>query len=568
MPINKDLKQILTLLLLSALLFIVGNQVVSLTNPDEVFYAGTAKEMAEKNTWLVPYLFGQPQFEKPILGYWLIRAAFLVFGTTAFAARFFPAFFALLGVLGVYLLCARVFNDRKKAFWCAFVLMSGALYIGLARTVFIDMIFSVLIGFALGAFYLGYHERRWKPAGIVLFYVFAALAVLTKGLLGLTMPLGAVLLFLFLRKELGFLWCRASALGAGLFILIAVPWYALMTAQFGRVFIDEFWVNDHIRRLAEAEHAHNDKWYFYPGTILVCAFPWTFFTAASFGLLFRKLKDKASSPFYWFLACWIMAGFAQVQFAHSKLVSYIFPVFPAVAILTGDYLRELFAGSIKKARVMVFVTLAAFLALPFAITEAAFRYSQYLGQPDWPEWYVRANILHLPIERSVLLVILLVMAAFFVIIIVQFRLVSRRIRWFPYAAAFNMAFLFFTVLGFAPYVEDFACSRKAGEYIKAEHPTAERVLCSKMMVRGVRYYSGAEVGVLKLGGGAFFSAHPIPFIASTDKLFGYLQGRTNVLAVLERKDRVDVCDSIKGRYDCVMVKEFGSQSVIKFVPRP
>ncbi len=545
MFITDNNRKFITLLLCSVLLFLLGNHVVSLTNPDEVFYAGTAREMAQQKTWLVPYLFGQPQFEKPILTYWLIRAAFMVFGTTAFAARFFMSIFAMIGVLGVYFLCVRAYNDRKKAFLCAFVLMSGALYIGLARTVFTDMIFSIFIGLSLGAFYLGYSNRWWKPAGVTLFFVFSGLAVLTKGLYGLTMPLGAAVLFLLLRRELKFLWCRYSALGALLFCLIAVPWYAFVTIKFGRVFIDEFWVNDHVRRLLEAEHAHNDKWYFYPGSVLACFFPWTLFTAASFGYLFGRLKEKAASPFYWFLACWIVTVFAQVQFAHSKLVSYIFPVFPAVAILTGDFLREVLAGAAARAKVFAGITLAFFCFLPPVIVAAAFKFPGYVSRPQ---------------------LVCGVMAVFFIILLAQLWAVMKNVRLFPYAVAFNMAFLFFTVLAFDPYADGFVASRGAGEYLKAEYPAANGVLCSKMLVRGVRYYSGKEVGVLKLGGGDFFSAHPIPFLDSKDELLEYLKDRTEVLAVLERKDLQKAREVLKGRYDCILLKEFGSQLVARFVP--
>ena len=84
------LRNILLLALLSFIFLMAGNGVLSLTNPDEVFYAQIAKEMAHNKTWMVPYLFGQPNFEKPIFTYWLLRWAYLIFGVSGFGARFFP----------------------------------------------------------------------------------------------------------------------------------------------------------------------------------------------------------------------------------------------------------------------------------------------------------------------------------------------------------------------------------------------------------------------------------------------------------------------------------------------
>ena len=89
---------VILLIAFCVLFFFAGNNNMHLTNPDEVFYAQTAKEMAHHHTWLVPILFDQPQFEKPILTYWFLRLSDILFGTTPFAARFFPAVFGMLGV--------------------------------------------------------------------------------------------------------------------------------------------------------------------------------------------------------------------------------------------------------------------------------------------------------------------------------------------------------------------------------------------------------------------------------------------------------------------------------------
>ena len=83
-----NFKRILILIALSYVVLMLGNGILSLTNPDEVFYAQTAKEMIQHKTWATPYLFDQPQFEKPIFLYWCLRASFIIFGVTSFAARF------------------------------------------------------------------------------------------------------------------------------------------------------------------------------------------------------------------------------------------------------------------------------------------------------------------------------------------------------------------------------------------------------------------------------------------------------------------------------------------------
>ncbi|MCX5712826.1 MAG: hypothetical protein NTY47_07210, partial [Candidatus Omnitrophica bacterium] len=185
----------------------------------------------------------------------------------------------------------------------------------------------------------GYCDKKKKSIGIILFFGFSGLAVLTKGPLGVLIPMAAVALFLLLRKEIRFIFCRPSLLGAFVFLALSLPWYIYIIQKYGNVFIQEFFYNDHIRRLLVSEHPSNDNWYFYPFSMLVCMFPWTLFVLFAFWYFIKKIAAKAG-PAYLFLGSWVLMVFLAFQFAHSKLVSYILPIFPALAIITGDYLDD------------------------------------------------------------------------------------------------------------------------------------------------------------------------------------------------------------------------------------
>ncbi|MCA9400495.1 MAG: hypothetical protein KC713_02630, partial [Candidatus Omnitrophica bacterium] len=62
------------------LLFMLGNGMVSLSHPDEVFYTQSAREMLAHRSWLTPVLFDQVHFEKPFLPFVMIISAIKVFG--------------------------------------------------------------------------------------------------------------------------------------------------------------------------------------------------------------------------------------------------------------------------------------------------------------------------------------------------------------------------------------------------------------------------------------------------------------------------------------------------------
>jgi 4-amino-4-deoxy-L-arabinose transferase-like glycosyltransferase len=198
-------KRISILFLICYALFLSGNNLFNLSDPDEVFYSLTAHEMAAQHEWMTPLIFGHPQFEKPPLTYWLLETAFKTWGESPFTARLFPALFACFGVMAVYFLGLMGFKDERKAFLSAVVLATSAFFAGMGKTVFTDMIFSVFILLAMAMFVWSFTDRHRQGIGILGFYVFCALATLTKSPLGFFIPQLAVILFLLYQRQINFL---------------------------------------------------------------------------------------------------------------------------------------------------------------------------------------------------------------------------------------------------------------------------------------------------------------------------------------------------------------------------
>ena len=515
MKLDTRLRDILALSALCVLFFILGNGVVPLTSPDEVFYAGTAREMAAHHTWFVPYLFDQPQFEKPILTFWLLRFAFAVLGVSSFAARLFPALFATLGVLATYLLVTVAGGSRFKAFLSAVILMSALLYIGLARTVFTDMFFSVFMLLALVSFYWGYvAEGRTRGSAVILFFVFCAAAVLTKGPLGFALPMMAIVLFLALQRNLAFLLSRHMLWGFLLGCLIALPWYLFMLATYGHGFTHEFFYNDHLRRVLEAEHRSVDRWYFYPGGILLSAFPWSVYAAAALVPFVARLRRWRENPFPVFLACWIVVVVGVFQCAHSKLLSYVFPVLPALAVITADFIVDR-AGP-GRGRTLPVLSILTWLALLAAVPGIGAALSH--GFKHTPALSAMAMAV---VPPAVTLCLML-----FAIVRAQWRLMAG-------AMAAQVPALLATVFLWDPRVCDSMVNKTVSDYLMTiQGDTTNRVLCAKVVLRGVRYYTGYPVGVFDPGGENFFSPHPVPFVDSFDKMKQFLDTQPVTICVL------------------------------------
>lgn len=547
----KNLKYIIILIILSYFFLMFGNGVISLSNPDEVFYTQTAKEMVKHNTWMTPYLFDQPQFEKPILTYWLLRIAFIIFGNTDFSARFFPALFGIIGVIAVYLLGVIGFKDKKKAFLSGLILMSGGLYIGLARTVFTDLIFSIFILLSLLSFFWGYAKKERKTLGLLLFSIFSALAVLTKGPLGFSVPALCVLLHLFIKKDLKFLFCKASAWGFLIFLVISLPWYLLMISKYGHSFNYEFFYNCHIRRILEAEHTGNDTWYFYPMSMIGCMFPWSLFVAASLFYLPKYLKRKEDS-FLIFLSSCVVAIFISFQFAHSKLTSYIFPLFPMLALIAADFIyKKIEAGKrIIKALYLVniFILLIVMLGLIFCLTVYAGVVAQFI-------------LSKLPI--------LWLISGFLILIILALKFLPQKKM---INGVYSFAFIVPVMLSVIPFIKDgidpYLSSKNACEYLLKNHEVNNLILCSKPYVRGVRYYTDKEVAVTSIPGMPFFSPHPIPFLNTDEKVEEFLRKQKVTYCVLKKSSLEDIERIAKERgFKYTLLKILANEYILKVEPK-
>lgn len=507
-------KQAVILLILSSTLFLSGNNILGLTNDNEVFYAQSAKEMIQRDSWMTPYIFGQPQFEKPIFIYWLTRIGFILFGITSFGARFFPAIFGVLGVAGIYLFCLAGLKDKGKAFLSGIILMSAGMYAGMAKTLFTDMVFSTSISLALVSFFWGYSVKNRKGAGLLLFSFFSALAVLTKGPLGLILALAVVTCFLLFKKDIKFLFCRHSLWGIIVFLLVAAPWYILMVKIYGNAFIREFIYNVNARRIVVAQHGAHNRWYYYPFYIVCAMCPWSLFVLASLAYLPVYLKKKENS-FYLFLACWIGVIFFVFQMARSKVSNYILPVFPAIAVLIGAFICDTLLLSRRRITFYALLgTLLVIFIMPVGIIIASVKQSAYLTD-KMPVYFFAAAFFALSLT-----------AAYF--------LIRNRLLRCVYAIS-----LFVPVfLCIIPFVQNnfgaYMSSKEPSEYLVNNYSVNNAILCSKVLVRGVKYYTDKDVAVLDMPGRPLFSPHPILFLNTEEQIADFLRKQGTTYCILKK----------------------------------
>ncbi|NVN92390.1 MAG: glycosyltransferase family 39 protein [Desulfuromonadales bacterium] len=310
-----------------------------LLGTDEARYLEIPREMIERGDFITPTLNYVPYFEKPPLHYWFNALATLLFGETAFSARFFGALWGVLGVLLTYLLGRRLF-DRQKGRLSAIVLGTSLGFVVQARVNITDTTLSFFLCAALGSFLIASRpDQSRKSLYYTLFYLCAALAVLAKGLIGIVLPAVIILAFLRLTRRWYLLHEMRLPLGIPLFLLVCVPWFMLVSLR-NPGFFDFFFIHEHFQRFfTKVHHRYQPPWFFFP-VLLGGMLPWTFFIPAAILRSWRGREESAGEARLFLL---LSGGiiFAFFSLSQSKLIPYILPVYPVCAILVGVYLGEL-----------------------------------------------------------------------------------------------------------------------------------------------------------------------------------------------------------------------------------
>jgi hypothetical protein len=351
----------------------------ALTDPDETFYAQTAKEMLQRGEWLTPYLYGKPQFEKPALIYWLIEASYKAFGVNEFAARLPSAALGFAGVFGIYYLGLLLFS-RRVGILSAFIMATNVEYVILARACVTDMALGVFILLGFLSFFLGYIKA--KRYGYLLSAVFFALAVLTKGPIAIILPIAALIVYLFLTKDLKAIFKIPLIECVLVFLAVAMPWYVLMHRAHGAQFINEFFGFRNVNRFLEAEHAIGSQWYYNIPIILGGFFPWSVFLPAGLWRAFKKSTEcrvqsteKKNSVF---LLLWFAVVFVFFSVSSTKLPTYIFPCFMSLAMVTAvfwdDFLNNKPEPGCRRQMKTSFNVMVAIIVLGSFIAPLAIRY--------------------------------------------------------------------------------------------------------------------------------------------------------------------------------------------------
>ena len=450
-PRSRTVLAAMGVLLTALFLYFVGLGGYPLLDPDEGRYAEIPREMLESGDFITPRLNYVKYFEKPPLHYWLTAGSMAVFGQKEWAVRLVPAMAGFMTLLLIMGLGRRIF-DGSTGVMAAWIYLTSLIPTILARLPIIDGVFSLMLTATWGAWYLGYKGRTEKSGTLwyCISWACLGLAVMTKGIVAIALTgliAGGVILC---RRDWRALLSMAWVPGLLIFAVIVVPWHWAVSSR-NPGFFHFYIVVQHFARLVSQEHA-KPFWFFmaiFPfGMLLWTAF---FFPAAAKSVhqAFKAVKSprNGEEEAVLFLVIWVVGVIGLFSLSTCKLVPYILPAYPAMALLMAHFIKsqDQHKPSVRwvAAVLAVLLMLSAWVLIPVAMRQDALTMSELVPA-------IRVGQAGLVLGGIFLLVC-----------------IFRR-RFIPLAAGFAMVLLFPAMLMVVPSVAKY---RKVGGFIKAmPHP--------------------------------------------------------------------------------------------------
>lgn len=338
-----------------AVIYLSGISRPALLDDVDTVHAEAAREMLQRHDWVTLYTNGFRYLEKAPLMYWSLATSYKIFGVSDWSTRL-PLMLAVLAlVLVTYRLGWYVYGE------------AGGLYAGVALVTSLGLfIFTrflipevlVALWLTLGYYFFLRSLEEENPSRFVCwgFAAMCALNVLTKGLIGLVFPAGAIGIYLLLTGNLQRLQKLRVVSSTIVFLAIAAPWHVLAALRNpaqgqARGFLWFYFINEHVMRfLGKRVPPGYDTvplaifW----GLLLAWLLPWSVFLPQALSRVRTRLQEVRGKPgneldrqpranLLFSLWALVIVGFFSFS---TRQEYYTIPALPGVALLVGGWLAR------------------------------------------------------------------------------------------------------------------------------------------------------------------------------------------------------------------------------------
>lgn len=374
------------LLCLVAVIWFGNLEYRTLIKPDEGRYAEIPREMVASGDWVTPRLNNLKYFEKPPLQYWATATAYTLFGEHQWTSRLWAGLTGFAGILLVWFAGLRLFG-REAAGYAALLLGSSLLYVLMGHINTLDMGVTFFITLGILALAVAQTEkdsvqrRNW----MLLAWSGMALAVLSKGLMGIILPGTAVFLYVLVQRDLSVLKRMHWWSGLTVFLLITAPWF-YWVMQANPEFFERFFIYEHYTRFTTKNLGRYQPWYYFIPILLVGALPWTLLMFDSMWNAAKKSVSRHRFNTERFLLIWAVFIYVFFSISGSKLPSYLLPMFPVLALLMGNRLVELRERTLLGYLLPIVLFALGWLVLALNLERFADTALQHEAYPNYIPW--------------------------------------------------------------------------------------------------------------------------------------------------------------------------------------
>jgi 4-amino-4-deoxy-L-arabinose transferase-like glycosyltransferase len=368
----------IALLVLAWLILQIGGLFTpGLLDDVDSIYIQIAREMLQRHDYVTPYINGIRFFDKPPLMYWMAAASMHLFGIHDWAARLPLALAVLALLLAVYVLGIRLFaaispikSPDRAGFYAALALATSVGPYLYTRFYIPDILLALWMTLAVHLFLIALDriaQQKSLPSPslaqsalwpCLAFAAVMALNVLTKGLIGLVFPIGFVLLYLLITKQLHLLLKLHLLSSTAVFLVLAAPWHILASLRNPAIPLPSglglpatggwawfYLYNEHIARFLSKRIPHDygltPVWLFWL-YLAIWIMPWAIFLPSAIADQIRTLRNRALattreheaslSLLLWAL---LVLGFFTLS---NRQEYYSLPALPALALMVGGIL--------------------------------------------------------------------------------------------------------------------------------------------------------------------------------------------------------------------------------------
>ncbi len=337
-----DTRRVLAVTLAAFVLFTYGLGASTLWDQDEAKYVEVSREILQTGDLFTLRIDGAPWFVHPPLFMWMQALLGKFFGFTEFTVRFWSAVSGA-GIVAATFLLGRFLYGSTVALLAGAMTATTFQILLQARLAVFDptLVFFMLLALYM---YLVAYTTGSRRAHLWA-WVWAGLATITKGPIGLLLPAMVIVGLWAVRRDWG-RWREIPLLGPVIYAVVGLSWYIIETIRHGEAFLKSAVGYYLFNRFFGVVEEQSGPWWFYVPVLIVGAFPWTAFVPSAVAWLLQRRRDLGSQVVL--LWCGITVVFYSL--AGTKLANYVLPVYPILAIGVAGLWTDFLDGAPEAVR--------------------------------------------------------------------------------------------------------------------------------------------------------------------------------------------------------------------------